>query len=342
MIRVKIYFRKRMLMNNKTKLISKSSVEAVLSRADVVELVEDAFRKYALGDVILPEKISQIFDEKIQNRINCMPATLNYERVCGMKWVSVFPNNPKEGIRNVSGLMILSEIDHGLPIAVMDGTAITNIRTAAVAGTAVKYLSKTNSQVIGFIGAGREARSHLDVILKVRQQITTCYVSSRSDSTVVSFIDEEMKKHPYIEFVNCENNYEKAVRQADIIVTATSTQSDLLKAEWIKKGATYVHVGGWEDEFAVPKLADKIICDDWECVKHRGQTICRMYKKGLLHDSDIYADLKDIILRVKSGRESESEFIYFNSVGLAFLDVHFAKYVYDQLKESCEIDEFEF
>ena len=173
-------------------------------------------------------------------------------------------------------------------------------------------------------------------------RIEKCYVSSRTKTTVEAFIEEESKKHLDLEFINCGNDYENAIRDADVIVTATSTQADLLKAKWIKKGATYIHVGGWEDEFAVVQKADKIICDRWECVKHRGQTICKMYKKGLLTDLDIYADFNEILDGKKSGRVTDDEFIYFNSVGLAFIDVHFAQYVYKKYKDINEKYLFEF
>lgn len=326
-----------------TTLISQEQVKDILHNPETaIQIVEQAFRSYDDGHVMLPTKISQIFDQEIQNRINCMPATLLNEKVCGVKWVSVFPDNPKQGIKNVSGLIVLSEIEHGLPIAVMDGTEITNIRTAAVGGVALKYLARQNSESIGFIGAGREARTHLDYALYSCRNLKRCYVSSRSESTVVSFIKEKRTRYPQIEFINCGSDFEKAVRSADIIITATSTQADLLKAAWIKDGATYVHVGGWEDEFAVVELADKIVCDDWECVKHRGQTLCRMYKAGRLQDSDIYADLKAIITKKKRARENDAEFIYFNSVGLAFIDIAFAYYVYELLKDKPEVLQIEF
>ena len=102
-----------------------------------------------------------------------------------------------------------------------------------------------------------------------------------------------------------------------------------MKKKWIKEGSLYIHVAGLEDEFDVALSANKIICDSWECVKHRTQTISQMYKKGLLQDSDIYADIVDIINGRKKGRENNNEFIYFNSVGLALIDVYLANSLYE-------------
>ncbi len=314
----------------KTLLLKKNDIKAVFenNKAEALTIVEEAMKKRAFGEVILPDKSSQIFDEVIQNRINCMPGSILSDGVAGVKWVAVFPNNPKIGFENVTGTIVLSELEYGHTLSVMDGTYITNLRTASVGATAAKYLSREDSEVIGFIGAGQEAMNHLDMIKLVRPNLKICQVSSRSDETVARFIEIESAKHPDLQFIACGNNYEKAVVGADIIITATSTQADLLKAKWIKKGATYIHVGGWEDEYEVAQMADKIICDEWECIKHRTQTISRMYKAGILKDEDIHANIGDIILGNKSGRKDADEFIYFCSVGLAFVDVAFANYAY--------------
>lgn len=319
-------------MNQGTLLITEKEIKEIFAKnlTAAIDIVKASFRKYADDDIMLPDKISQIFDEERQDRINCMPSALISDKVCGVKWVSVFPENPSGGLRNVTGTIVLSETEHGYTLSVMDGTYITGIRTAAVGAAAAAYLAKENSEAIGFIGAGSEARRHLEMLKSVRPSLSVCSVSSRSRATVEAFIKEEEAKFPDMKFINCGDDYKKAVCGADIIVTATSTQKDLLKADWVKSGAMYIHVGGWEDEFAVAKKADKIVCDDWENVKHRSQTLSRMYMQGELADGDIYADLGDIISGKKAGRESDDEFIYFNSVGLAFVDVMFAKFVYDE------------
>lgn len=318
--------------NPSTLLISSEDQKKILAGhlSDSIDVIEAAFRKKMAGEIILPDKISVVFDEATQNRINCMPGALLKDKLYGVKWVAVFPENPKEGYRNVTGTMILSELTHGHTLSVMDAGYLTEIRTSAMGATAAKYLSRENSETIGFIGAGQQARRHLDMVKLVRPGLKTCFVSSLADGSTDRFIEEEQKLHPDMEFVNCQDNYESAVVNADIIVTAISGQEPILKAKWIKKGAFYIHVAGWEDEYAVPKKAAKIVCDDWECIKHRTQTISRMYKEGLLKDSEIYSNLEQIVTGYKPGRENEDEFIYFCSVGLAFIDVSFAKYVYEK------------
>lgn len=296
----------------------------------IIQIIEDALLAYSNNEILLPDKISQIFNEGLQTRINCMPSTLLKEGVCGVKWVSVFPNNPKlYNKQNVSGVILLSEIKTGFPFAIVDGTLITALRTACLGAIGAKYLARKDSSVYGTIGAGEQAKTHFLVMKTLFPNIKTCYVSSRSNESELRFVDAMKVKFDDIEFITCKGDYDLAARNADIIVTAVSCQAPLLKADSIKPGAFYCHVGGWEDEYDVALKADKIVCDDWSSLKHRGSpTIARMYEKGLLKDKDIYANLSDIISGKKVGRETESEFNYFNSIGLSFVDVAVANYFY--------------
>lgn len=299
----------------------------------IIQIIEDSLLAYSNNEIILPDKISQIFNEELQTRINCMPSTLLKEGVCGVKWVSVFPNNPKlYNKQNVSGVILLSEITTGFPFAIVDGTLITALRTACLGAIGAKYLARKDSSVYGTIGTGEQAKTHFLVMKTLFPNIKTCYVSSRSNESELGFVDAMKTKFDDVEFIMCNGDYDLAARNADIIVTAVSCQAPLLKADSIKPGTFYCHVGGWEDEYDVPLKADKIVCDDWSSLKHRGSpTIARMYEKGLLKDSDIYANLPDIISGKKVGRETESEFNYFNSIGLSFVDVAVANYFYKEV-----------
>ena len=139
---------------------------------------------------MLPDKISQIFNLETQDRINCMPSTLMKDGVCGVKWVSVFPENPhKFSSQNVSGVIILSELEQGFPIAVMDGTLITALRTACMGAIGAKYLARKDSHIYGTIGSGEQAKAHFVAIKQMFPQIDTCYVASRSGKGENQFID---------------------------------------------------------------------------------------------------------------------------------------------------------
>lgn len=317
------------------KVISQEDVARIFkgNTDKIYGIIEDSFQKYLSEDIIMPDKISQIFDEESQNRINCMPATLIEEKICGMKWVSVFPSNAAKGVQNVTGVMLLSELETGFPIALIDGTLSTKMRTAAVGCVAAKYLAPSQVEIIGIIGAGEEARMHFTLLKHLFPSIKECRVSSLNTDIEQGFIDKFKGIVSDVKFITCNNDSHQCASGADIIVTAISGQSPVLKASDITKGGLYIHVGGWEDEYGVAQKADKIVCDEWEVVKHRSQTLCRMYKEGLLQDSDIYANLSELIAGKKKGRERDDEFIYFNSVGLSYIDINFANYIYKEAKK---------
>lgn len=322
-------------MNNTFLYLSGDDVHRVISGdyQMVLDAVEDAIVMLFNGTVRQPDKISQIMEEHYQNRINCMPATLTEIDTCGMKWVSVFPSNQAKGLSNVEGLSVLSEIVTGGVTCVMNSSECTSLRTAGVGAVAAKYLARKNTRTIGFIGAGDEARAHFRMIKHVFPVINKCYVSSRTDQRIAGFIEDLSAEYDNVEFVHCGNDYRAAAVDADIIVTAISSQEQVLKAAWIKTGALYIHVAGLEDEFAVAQKAQKIICDSWDCVKHRSQTITQMYRAGLLTDDDIYGDIGEIIAGQKNGRENDEEFIYFNSVGLAAEDVLLSHRIYEKARQ---------
>lgn len=298
-----------------------------------MDAAEAALLAYRDGNILFPDKIVQIFNDATQERINCLPATLLPERICGVKWVSVFPPNPeKYGLQNLSAVIILSEIEKGFPVAFMDGTLCSNVRVGAMGGIAAKHFARPDSKSIGFIGAGEQAKMHLIAMKTAVPSLEECRISAKYDHEEKQFIDELQPLFPDMKFSAADTDGRKAMDGADILVTATSAQAPLLKAEWMKPGAFYSHIGGWEDEYAVAKQCEKIVCDDWETVKHRTQTLSRMYKDGELTDGDIHANLVEVVAGEKAGRESADERAYFNAVGLAYVDVAIAHAMFERAK----------
>ena len=296
---------------------------------------EQSLIEYQAGDVIFPDKIVQIFNDDTQERINCLPATFKQQKICGVKWVSVFPPNPvKHGLQNLSAVIILSEIEHGFPIAFMEGTLCSNVRVGTMGALAARHLARSDSEEIGFIGAGEQAKMHLIAMKTAIPSLKVCRVASKYDEEEQEFERQMSAILPEVRFQRTGGDLQKATEGADIVVTATSAQAPLLKAAWLRPGVFYSHVGGWEDEYAVAKLCDKIVCDDWDTVKHRTQTLSRMYKEGELTDNDIHGNLVDIVTGAKPGRENPEERTYFNAVGLAYADVGIAIAMYRRALEA--------
>ncbi|HFD11746.1 MAG TPA: ornithine cyclodeaminase family protein [Crenotrichaceae bacterium] len=300
-----------------------------------IDVAEKTMVEFEDHRILFPEKIVQIFDPVAQDRINCLPATLLDDKICGAKWVSVFPRNPKRyDMQNLSAIFILSEIEKGFPVAVMEGTLASNMRVAAMGGIAAKYLARQDSQSIGFIGAGEQAKMHMLAMKVVCPSLKECRVAAKTAEEENQFIHELSPILPDINFISVNTVARDAMQDADIMVTATSAQAPLLKAEWMKPGAFYSHIGGWEDEYQVAQQCDKIVCDDWDTVTHRTQTLSRMYKQGLLSHSDIHADLHELVSGHKPGRESDQERIYFNAVGLAYVDIAIALAMFKRAESS--------
>ncbi len=299
-----------------------------------MDAAESALLAHRNGDVIFPEKIVQIFKDETQERINCLPATLRHEGVCGMKWVSVFPANvPAFGVQNLTALFVLSEIEKGFPFAVMEGTLASNVRVGAMSALAARHFARDDARIIGFIGSGEQAKMNLLALKTVRPPLAECRVSAKTAEEERQFVGELAPVLPGMDFAAAETDGAWAMSDADILVTATSAQAPILQASWMKPGSFYTHIGGWEDEYAVAKQCDKIVCDDWDTAKHRTQTLSRMYKEGQLRDGDITGNLVEFVAGDKPGRERLDERVYFNAVGLAYVDVAIALAMYRRARE---------
>lgn len=301
-----------------------------LDMGRIMDEIEATLKLRRQNGMIFPEKIAMVYDPAIGNRINIMPCTLLTHRVAGTKLVSVFPENPtKHSLPNVIGLLVLQDCESGVPLAVMDATLISSVRTGGIAGVAARYLANPDSAVVGIIGSGAQARSQLMAMAEALPRLAEVRVYSPTRKHREQYVREMGERYPF-RLRACETA-EEAMRDADILITATSAQAPLLKARWVKPGSFYSHVAGWEDEYEVARMADKIVVDDWEMTKHRGsQTLARMYREKLITDDGIHANLEEIVGGEKPGRVRADERIYFSSVGLSILDTAIADFIYQQ------------
>ena len=122
-------------------------------------------------------------------------------------------------------------------------------------------------------GSGEQAKMNLLAMKSVRPGLAECRVSAKTVEEERQFVRELTPILTDMDLVAAETDSAWAMSESDILVTATSAQAPLLQAAWMKPGSFYSHVGGWEDEYAVAKQCERIVCDDWETVKHRTQTL---------------------------------------------------------------------
>ena len=307
----------------------------------LLDILETGFLQWRAGEILQPEKSSQILNAADQTRVNCMPATLLSNAVSGVKLVSVFPGNAQVGKKNVSGAVLLLDATDGSPRAVMGAALVTALRTALVSGVAARRLAASNPKKLAVLGSGEQAKYHAVVLCALFPHIQEVAIASRTAAHAEA-LASELARAVSVPSVHAAASYAEAVTGADLIVTAISAQEPVLKADWIKPGATYFHVGGYEDEYAVVQKADKIVCDSWPALKHRGSpTLAHMYRDGLLTDSDIYAELSDLFADPLLGRTSNDEFIYFNAIGLGFTDMLVASELLRQCEEKRQVTSLE-
>ncbi|MDD5634368.1 MAG: alanine dehydrogenase [Candidatus Omnitrophica bacterium] len=310
----------------KVLILKRSDVERLVDMKSAIKAVENVFREYGLNKIAMPPKIYLELD-KYSGDFRAMPAYVEKLNKCAVKWVNVHPKNNKAGLPSVMAVIVLSDPRNGLPLCIMDGTYITNMRTGAAGGVAAKYLARKNSRSVAMVGCGVQAQMQL-AALKELFKITEVRFWGLADRSVRDFI-LKMKKTG-LRFKRCKS-VKECVFSADIIVTTTPSRKPIVKIEWLKKG---VHInaigadarGKQELDPKILKNA-KVVVDSWEQASHSGE-INVPCEKGSITKKDIYADIGEIVSGRKRGRVKESEIIVFDSTGLAIQDVAVADLVY--------------
>lgn len=313
----------------KTLILGKSQVEELLSMSETLKAVENAFRLKALGKAIMPSKIYLELPE-YHGDFRAMPAYIDGS--AGMKWVSVYPDNRNYNLPAVMALIILCDPDNSFPLAIMDGTYITNMRTGAAGGVAAKYLARKDSSVIGMVGAGEQAVTQLLAINEVLPKIKEVRVFSRHEETRQRFAERMGNKLNLN--IRPVTSVEMAA-EADIVVTTTYATGPVVLKKHIKPG-THINAigadaaGKQELEAELLKIA-KIVIDDVEQAYHSGEVNVPL-SKGQLKKEDIYGTLGEVVAKMKKGRETDKEITIFDSTGLAIQDMVCAKLVYEKAK----------
>ncbi|MCX9085744.1 MAG: alanine dehydrogenase [Candidatus Methanoperedens sp.] len=313
-------------MQNQILWLSKKEVESLLDMKGTLKVVEEAFRQHGLKKVQMPSKLYLYFKNH-NGDLRTMPAYLEGEDITGVKIVNVHPDNPKIGLPTVMALVILNSTQTGAPLAIMDGTYLTDMRTGAAGGVAVKHLSRKNSRTVGFVGAGNQARTQLIAINEI-MDIDEIKVTSMSEKQTLAFKDE-------MELITeCEISLKKNIKEVcdcDILVTTTPSRKPIVMDEWISEG-THINAIGADapgKEELDPRILNRarVVVDDISQASHSGE-INIPFSNGSFSEKDIYCELGEVITGNKKARTRDSDITVFDSTGLAIQDVATANMVY--------------
>lgn len=307
--------------------LSRADVESVnLGMREIVAALERMFVEKAAGRVEMPPKpgIHPVRDAFI----HAMPAFIPAASSAGIKWVSGFPSNTRRGLPYISGLIILNDVETGLPKAVMDCTWITAKRTAAASAVAAKRLARPDSAVLGILGCGVQGRSHVEALaefFKIRE-----VKAFDVDPDAAEIFVSEMKDLFPAAF-SAVRRPEEAVRGSDIAVTAgpiVKTPHATIQPGWFEAGA-FASLVDYDSYWSRPALheVDKFCTDDIPQME---------YAKTLGYFKDVppvYADLAELVTGRKPGRESAGERTIACNLGLALEDMATAPLILERAVE---------
>ena len=308
--------------------LSRADVEKIdLPMAEIVKAVEAVFKEKGEGKIEMPPKpgIHPVKD----SFIHAMPAYVSEMKAAGMKWVSGFPENFKKGLPYISGLLILNDPGTGIPMAVMDCTWITAMRTGAATAVAAKYLARRDSSTMGMLGCGVQGRTNLEAVKVAFPKLSKVSAYDIAPKVLAGYVKDMKKKHG-VEVVPVDSP-RKAVEANDIVVTAgpiLKHPSPVIEPSWFKEGGFACPLdfdSYWKDD--AMQSVDKFCTDD------KGQL---EYYKTVGYFGGIpkvHADLGEIVTGKKRAREDDDERIMSMNLGVAIEDMATAIRIYDRAKK---------
>jgi len=295
-----------------------------------MRVVEEAFREKGLGRVEMPPK-SYLFFKKYDGDLRVMPAYIAKLKMAGVKIVNSHPKNAERfGLPSVLATVVLVDPKNGLPTAIMGANALTSVRTGAAGGLAARYLAREDSKMVAVFGAGVQARTQIQALLRVRKGIELIKVYDLDTRRASALVDEISRR--YCISAQVAGDPEAAAKNSDIIVTTTPSRKPFLSRKWVKPGAHINAVGAdapgkQELDHRILREA-KVVVDDWSQASHGGEVNVAV-SNGLLRREDIYGELGEIVCGKLRGREFQEEVTVFDSTGLAIQDISVAAQVYE-------------
>ncbi|MGE6597504.1 ornithine cyclodeaminase family protein [Bacillus proteolyticus] len=314
-------------------VISANEQRNLVNMNEVIEYAALALKEFSAERTITPIRGSLPFASE-QNTALIMPSVAEGLEALGLKVVTVVPQNKKIGKKTINGIVMLLDFQTGEPLALLEGSYLTMIRTGALSGVATKYLARHNAKTLCIIGTGEQAKGIAEAVFAVRD-IEKVILYNRTEEKAYAFaqyIQETFNKPAYV-----YASPDEAISEADIIVTTTNASTPVF-SESLKTGVHVNAVGSFRpsmQELPSHAIANatKVVVESKEAALEETGDLLVPIKEGLFKTSDIHAELGQIISGEKAGRENDEEITIFKSVGLAVVDIIVAKYLYEKAVE---------
>ncbi|MEM8531169.1 MAG: 2,3-diaminopropionate biosynthesis protein SbnB, partial [Chloroflexota bacterium] len=257
----------------------------------------------------------------IADRIIAMPAYIGGTTpAAGLKWVGSKHDNPTEyGLSRASALIVLNDVNTHFPIAIMEGSLISGMRTAAVTAVAARYLALPDMHHVSCIGCGPIGTMQLTTLIEQFPHITTISLFDINTDAAQGLADRLITQFPH---VTCKIavSAEAAVRAGEVVLTCTVTSQPYIPYQWLRSGTFLSNVSIMDVQKEVFLHVDKVIVDDWDQSNREKKIIHQLVEEGLFSREQLHAELGEIVVGARPGRESADEIILLNPMGMAVED----------------------
>lgn len=309
------------------RLFSAADVIRALPMAKAIEGMKTAYGQLSAGNAVLPLRAHVPITAEDTTLV--MPAYLPESEALGLKVVSVFGSNPPRGLKLINAVVIALDATTGEPVALMEGGAVTAIRTGAASGAGTDVLARPDAQVVAIFGAGVQARTQLEAVCTVRD---IREVRVYSPEGAEAFAAEMAGRSPVPDTIVIAGSPEAAVRDADIICTATTAHTPVFDGRSLKPGVHVNAIGSFTPEMqeidTVTLQRSLVVVDSREAALAETGDLLIPIELDEFSVEDIHAELGEIINGTRPGRTSLEQITLFKSVGLAVQDAVAAQIVW--------------
>ncbi|HEX9888969.1 MAG TPA: ornithine cyclodeaminase family protein [Nitriliruptorales bacterium] len=303
-------------------MLDAAATRAALPVARVIDVMRDAMAAFASGDAYQPVRMV-VQPPGIPGLGVLKPAHVGGSfDAFGFKSVTLFPGNADHGLDSVQGFVALLDPRTGVPLALLEGGVVTEVRTSAVSAVATDVLAHADAGDLALLGAGVQARGHLEAIAHVRD-LRRVRVWNRTEKRARSLAEWGAERSLLIEV--CDTP-QAAVDGADLVCTVTSSPDPVLEGDWLAAGAHVNAVGAFtpdtrEVDSEVVRRADVIVVDSRESMRAEAGDLLIPLEQGVLTEPFEPAELGEILTGARTGRASGDQITFYESLGLALQDV---------------------